>query len=212
MIISHSKQFIFFAVPKTATHSIRAALSKHLSDEDWQQQALFKNDDSSTQCLPIPEIAKLGHGHISVQEIMPFLEHGVWNSYLKFAFVRNPFERFISVCFFLNRNNPDFSTNSLSWMKAAIKHERFQQRVLVRPQYQQLASHSGDLAMDVVGRYEMIQESLDSIFSTLGLEEIALGVQNSSEHNHFRSHYDAELQGLVEGFYQEDLDQFGYSF
>ena len=34
MIISHQHRFIFAAVPKTGTHSVRQALREHLSADD----------------------------------------------------------------------------------------------------------------------------------------------------------------------------------
>jgi hypothetical protein len=54
VIISHRHKFIFFAVPKTATHATREALRQHLGPDDWEQQVLF-----GKQALPMPEIAAL---------------------------------------------------------------------------------------------------------------------------------------------------------
>ena len=212
MIVSHSNKFIFFAVPKTATHSVRLALQSYCAEGDWQQQTLFQNEGMDAQVLPIPEIANIQHGHISVRQIQPFFDNDVWAGYTKFGFVRNPFERFISVCFFLNRQNIEFSENSLAWMKSAIVHPRFQQRVLVRPQYQQLIEASGEIALDVVGRYEGLQSSLDSILQSLSLKPVKLEVKNSSQHDHYHQHYDDELKELVEAFYREDLERFEYSY
>ena len=103
MIISHSKRFIFFAVPKTATHAVRQVLRTHMEEGDWEQQMLF-----GKQALPIPELAALGHGHLSVAEVQPHLPAEQWHGYTKIAFVRNPYDRFILVCAFLNRDNPGF--------------------------------------------------------------------------------------------------------
>ena len=41
MIISHQHRFIFAAVPKTGTHSVRQALREHMSEEDIEQVGLF---------------------------------------------------------------------------------------------------------------------------------------------------------------------------
>ena len=43
MIISHQHRFIFVAVPKTGTHSVRQALREHLDHEDIEQVGLFVN-------------------------------------------------------------------------------------------------------------------------------------------------------------------------
>ena len=207
MIVSHAKQFIFFAVPKTGTHAVRELLSSHKGPDDWEQQILF-----GEQLSPIPEIAKIQHGHISAQQIASYLDKAAWESYFKFAIVRNPFDRFISICFFLNRNNPKFLETPLLWMNSAIVVPRFQERVLVKPQYLQLTDVQGSMAMDYVGRYEALQDSMDEICKRLQIEPVLLKKRNVSEHKHYREYYDDELKSAVESFYKEDLKRFSYSF
>ena len=207
MIVSHAKKFIFFAVPNTGTHAVRELLSSHKGPDDWEQQILF-----GKQFLPIPEIAKIQHGHISVQKIVPHLDTAIWQDYFKFAIVRNPFDRFISICFFLNRKNPLFLETPLQWMKSAIKVQRFRERVLVKPQYQQLIDTQGNIAMDYVGRYEVLQDSIDERCQRLQVETTQLQKRNTSEHKQYREYYDEELKSAVEKFYQEDLARFNYSY
>lgn len=207
MIVSHAKQFVFFAVPKTGTHALRELLSLHKGPEDWEQQILFGQQQS-----PIAEIAKIQHGHISVQQIAPHFDQASWQRYFKFAIVRNPFDRFISICFFLNRKNPLFLETPLQWMKSAIKVPRFRERVLVKPQYQQLTNTQGNIAMDYVGRYEVLQDSIDEICQRLQIETTQLQKRNTSEHKQYREYYDDELKSAVGKFYQEDLARFNYSY
>lgn len=206
MIVSHHHKFIFFAVPKTATHTIREALRPHLGGEDWEQQILF-----GQQFLPIPELARLGHGHISAREIQPHLDAQQWRDYFKFGFVRNPFDRFVSTCFFLNRNDADFARTARAYMKDRLARPRFQQRVLVRPQYQQLRARDGRVALDFVGRYEDLQQSYDAICERIGIPGTALGSKNTSDHAAYSDYYDEELRHMVASFYADDLQQFDYS-
>jgi hypothetical protein len=207
MIISHKHRYIFFATPKTATHAIREALHHHSAADDWEQQALF-----GRQAIPIPKIAEIKHGHISVQQLRPALDQGQWNDYFRFSFVRNPFDRFVSTCAFLNRGNPSFEGNSISWMKLALERPAFRARILVMPQSNLLTDVNGDLGVNFLGRYEALQESLDTIFDQLGLPTVQLKLRNRSEHAHYREYYDDHLRSLVEELYQTDLQNFNYTF
>ena len=173
---------------------------------------LFVDQALGAQVSPIEEIAKIKHGHISVQQIQPHISAEQWQQSFKFAFVRNPFDRFVSVCFFLNRQNPAFLENPLAWMKVAITRPRFQQRALVQPQVVQLQDRYGNLAMDHIGRYESLQLSMDYISAKLGKPSIGLKRINRSKHDSYREYYDAELKGLVADFYQRDIGAFGYEY
>ena len=95
MIISHEYKFIFIAIPKTATHAIRDGLRRNMGINDLEQVDLFQK-----KRLPFKSISKISHGHITAEEIKSQISTEQWNSYFKFAFVRNPFDRFISYSFF----------------------------------------------------------------------------------------------------------------
>ena len=182
-------------------------LRPYLTDEDWEQQVL-----RGKQLSPIDEIARLGHGHITVQELRPVLKPGVWESCYKFAIVRNPFDRFVSVCSFLNRDNPVFKAHPLQWMKAALQRPRFRHRILVRPQNDQLVDKNKEIRLDYIGRYENLRQSMDRIFSDLNLPSTSLKRRNASSHAHYKKYYDDELKDAVATFYKEDLKLFNYEY
>ena len=205
MIISHAHRFIFFAVPRTGTHALRAALQPHLAKGDWQQQALGEQ-----RRIPIAQLAQSRHGHLSLRQVQASLPETIWRSYFKFAVVRHPCDRFVSACAFLNRRNPDHAGNELSFMKSAIGVERFQRRVLIRPQIELLADETGQPGMDFIGRYEQLQQSFDEVCRRIGIPATGLSRSNSSAHADFRDCYDAELLALVNDFYRRDFQQWDY--
>lgn len=207
MIISHRHRFIFFAVPKTATHTVREALRPHLGDEDWEQQQLF-----GRQTLPIPEIARIGHGHVGARRIRAFLDDAMWHTYFKFGFVRNPFDRFVSTCFFLHRDNAQFSAAATTNMKQSLKNRSFRERVLIRPQSLQLTDDAGRLQLDYVGRYESLQADFDEVCRRIGIASSALPRRNASDHDDYTAYYDDELRDSVAEFYRQDLELFEYRY
>ena len=184
---------------------MRQALRAHLGKDDWEQQALF-----GEQSIPVPEIAALRHGHVSFQQARAYLPAETVSSYFKFGFVRNPYDRFVSTCFFLNRRNPGFAGNEVGFMRQAIGNTRFLQRILVRPQHHLLTDDDGTLMMDYVGRYETLQESFDEICRHIGLAPSKLARKNASRHRSYECYYDATLKRAVAGYYRKDFELFGY--
>ena len=184
---------------------MRQALRAYLDDGDWEQQALF-----GEQRIPVPGIAAIRHGHISFQQVRSNLQAETWSSYFKFGFVRNPFDRYVSTCFFLNRRNPGFAGNEAGFMRQALGNTRFQQRILARPQYRLLTDDNGTLMMDYVGRYESLQESFDEICRHIGLAPSKLARKNASRHRSYECYYDATLKQAVAGYYRKDFELFGY--
>ena len=176
-----------------------------LGDDDWQQQSL-----TATMRLPVPALASLGHGHISLREAQASLPDTMWRSYLKFAFVRNPYDRFVSVAAMLNKRNPRYAGNEANFMKRALRVPRFRQRVLARPQADILTDAAGNVGMDFTGRYETLQGSFNEACRRIGLPERALRRANTAAHPPFAHCYDDELLQAVTDFYRIDFELFGY--
>lgn len=205
LIISHRHRFIFFAVPRTGSHAMRQVLGPHLGSEDWEQQDLFEK-----KRLPVRELAQLRHGHISVNQLKPWLSAEVWDTYFKFAIVRNPFDRFVSSCFFLARGQPQLSRDPTAFMKRALDNPKFARRILLRPQSDLLTDQHGTLPLDFVGRFEQIQDSCERIFGIIGLPAPVLQKRNASRHEHWLCYYDDALMATVRNLYRRDLENFSY--
>lgn len=186
---------------------MRTVLRKSLQIGDWEQQQLFGKSVS-----PIKSLAQLQHGHISARQLKPELDGTQWERYFKFAIVRNPFDRFVSVCAFLNRQSDNFSPDANKWMKDALTRPQFRQRLLVRPQVEQLKNERGEIELNYIGRYEQLQNSMDVITSQLGLDQEVLPIKNASRHDHYKQYYDDHLYDAVASLYSEDLIAFNYSF
>ncbi len=207
MIISNRHRFIFFAVPKTGTHSVRQALRPHLAEEDMEQVGLFVQ-----KRFPLPQLSEIGHGHLSVGQVRPVLGEQVFGSYFKFAFVRNPFDRFISYCAFMSRNNGQFEANPQTFMRFIIRDRPPLQHILFRPQFEMLCDADGRVAMDRIGHVETMQADYDSICARIGIPSAPLAQVNASSHRHYAEYYDDELRKLVAAMYARDIDEFGYRF
>lgn len=206
MIVSALHKYIFVAIPKTGTHSVRQALRSHMGPNDLEQVGLFVQKK-----FPIPELAKLQHGHLSLRQIRPYMRPEEWQSFFKFAFVRNPFDRFVSYCAFMTRAEGDFREDPKRVMRHFIANPPWT-HLLFQSQHSFITDEHGELLTDTVGRVEEMQQSYDEIAARIGIPTSQLERVNSSERSEYREYYDEELIDGVAKLYARDLQLFGYSY
>ncbi len=206
MIISPLHKFIFVAIPKTGTHSVRRALREHMGPDDLEQVGLFVQKK-----FPIPDLARLQHGHLSLEQVRPYLRQADFDSFFKFAFVRNPFDRFVSYCAFMSRADGQFERDPHAVMRHLIQNPPWQ-HVLFQPQHSFVSSADGQLLTDFVGRVEEMQSSYDEIAARIGIESAMLERMNSSNRRSYRDYYEETLVEGVANLYARDLELFGYEF
>lgn len=207
MIVSHRHRFIFAAVPKTGTHSVRRALREHLGDEDQEQVGLFVD-----RKLPYPELAAIGHGHLKLSQVRPHLGEERFRDYFKFAFVRNPFDRFVSYCAFMTREQGAFQQRPQAVMEHFLFRAPPEQHVLFQPQSALLTDgDGGSLLVDMVGKVEDMQASYDAICGRIGIPTRGLERVNASSHGDYRQYYTRDLADAVARRYESDIRLFGYA-
>lgn len=205
MIVSHRHRFVFVAVPRVATRALRQALTMQLDAMDWQQQNLF-----AAHRLPVADLAAAEHGHLSVRDIRPRLPEELWQSYLKFAFVRDPFERFVDTFLSLEAADEPDPVAVAARMKRALGTERFRRRRLTLPQSHFLVDEEDRVATDFLGRFETLDASWRQLCTRLGLPAVPLARRREPERRDWARYYDAELAGMVADYYRNDLQNFGY--
>ncbi len=206
MIISARHRFIFAAIPKTGTHSVRRALRKHLGPDDMEQVGLFVQSK-----LPIPELARLGHGHLTLAQVRPYLPPEDFDGFFKFAFVRNPFDRFVSYCSFVTRDTGEFERDPRAVMRDILANPP-SDHLLFHPQHSFVTDASGKLLADHVGRVEEMQESYDEIAARIGIPSARLDKVNASNRRDYREYFDQPMIDGVAKYYARDLELFGYDF
>jgi hypothetical protein len=208
VIVSHSHRFIFAAVPKTGTHSVRQALREQLGDGDVEQVGLFVD-----KRFPWEDLAAIRHGHLSLRQVRPYVGEEAFSGYFKFAFVRNPFDRFVSYCAFMLRGGDVFQRQPREAMHHFLFVEPPEQHILFQPQASLLVGEDGQtLLTDRVGRVEDMQGSYDAICAGIGIPSRPLDRVNGSSRGDYRSYYDQALIDGVAARYAQDLELFGYAF
>lgn len=205
MIVSSGKCFVFIHIPKTAGSSIFRALMQYNDAPDTNENRHY---DLLTIC---ERYAHLGfHSGCTGEENREASTRdlGPLGGFFKFAFVRNPWDRVVSMyCYRLhNREIPD----RLSFHRFVMNRNQHPFG-LFREQVNFLEDQKGEIAVDFVGRFENLSEDWQRVQSRLGLKR-RLGHLKKTSHRHYRSYYNQELIDEVAGIYPRDIAELGYDF
>ena len=158
-------------------------------------------------------VAAIRHGHLSLLQVRPFLGEDMFAGYFKFAFVRNPFDRFVSYCAFMLRGGEVFERRPRDVMRHFLFEQPPEQHILFQPQASLLVAEDGaTLLTDAIGRVEDMQGSYDAICGRIGIASRPLDRVNSTKRGDYRRYYDPPLIEAVAARYARDLELFGYTF
>lgn len=217
MLISHSHRFIFFHVAKTGGMSIRTALQKHC-----QEPERFKikrpPQEKGGQPNPFYEVWEALLLHATAQDAQKELPKESFDSYYKFAFVRNPWDWQVSMYHFI-LSEPTHIKYQLvkemgsfdAYLDWVVKTDRPYPKGATRLQSTALTDGSGRLLVDFVGRYESLSQDFSQVCDRLQIDADLPHV-NRSAHRDYRDYYDPRTRQLVADHFRADIDLFQYEF
>tara|TARA_R100000781_G_scaffold90505_1_gene55956 strand:- start:11 stop:574 length:564 start_codon:yes stop_codon:yes gene_type:complete len=184
MIIDKEK-LIFIHIPKTAGTSIRSYMARHCS---WDKNRVRQPKK-----------------HASIKEIKN--EFPVeYETYKKFAIIRNPYDRIVSYFFYLKRLNNYYvrGIDFKIWLNylVDIKKENINNSEL------QKTFPQNSWVDDTVSilKFENLEKEINSFFK----KEIKLPKTNTSNHQNFLEYYDENSLNNVYNIFKEDFEKFNY--
>lgn len=206
--ISFDKKFIFIHIPKNAGTSIYRSL----------------------------ELKKSSHK--TVKEYIKILGDAQYESMFSFAFVRNPFSRFISlynyakmeISHYHNNIEPEKSIYGPHLDFKILKNASIEEAaILLRegklihnpphnqwmPQTYWLKDRNDKINVKYLGRVEDLSFNLRNIFSIVQIQnknEVARVNVSSNEIQNYRSLINKETRDILEEYYYDDLKTFNYNF
>jgi len=210
-IAMHEYQAIYFYIPKVACTSIKKTLANILE-------------------VPSPDPAHPnGYAHLRNYE---YVERDLvlknYSHYLRFCFVRNPWDRAVSFYFnkvardslpmnlWHNRRNIKTRMPFKDFLEAIQDLPEHKADVHFRSQHTFVTDSNGNLLVNRIGKFENLSSDFRDIMKDIGLENIELpyithtpeGARNAD----YRRHYTDKTRELVAQRYAKDIELFEYEF
>lgn len=170
---------LFVHIPKTAGQSIESVFLR-LSGLDWETRASLLLKPNLNKEEGPPRLA-----HLTAQEYLKYgyISKGLFDSYFKFSFVRNPWARLVSEYKFSYSSKYDFKRFLFEHFPEPeddiyFKSEDHYRHVM--PQYKFIYDSNGICLVDYIGRFENLQHDFNLICPKISISEIVLPDKNKS--------------------------------
>ena len=190
-MISHKHKFIFIHVAKTGGTSIEHVL----------------NPNVPLDLLPTVRgtgNTRFAGKHNTALNFKIRLEgKDIFDSYFKFAFVRNPWDLEVSLYKWVQLLNGGGNAFK-EWIKISRKNTMGFTRWM--------CDKKGNNLLDFIGKFENLQEDFDIVCDKIGIPQQQLPHKNKTKHKHYTEYYDDETREIVTEKYAKDIEYFGYRF
>lgn len=228
MIISHKHRFIFLKTRKTGGSSVQVAMTSVCGDDD----IVVGNDSDHTGENSDRNLdhSFTRNAHANLPQIKLALPAEIWISYLKVAFVRNPWDLALSRyhwekkgmdCDVMDFRNWIADYTSQDWIEPEYNGQgNIIQRVwdvrggYVRDLQAPFALENGQLAVDFLGRYERLDADFGTLCRKLSVSPPQLPHLKSGFRliGAYQDAYDEICRRRVENAFAADIDAFEYQF
>lgn len=145
-----------------------------------------------------------------------------FEKYFKFSFVRNPWDRAVSVYEYLRNGGNGKSDQALAdqvneyrdfceFANDMLTTEGLHLNKLLRPQFTFLVNPNGQLMVDFLGRFENLETDYQRVLDKLNLRG-SIQHLNKGRPRDYRNFYDSKTAELIGRVYKLDAELFDYSF
>ena len=210
-MLSHQHKTIFIHIPKTAGQSIETLFLDDLGLK-WSERASLLLRPNPNATLGPPRLA-----HLTITEYLTcgYTSRPIFDHYFKFCFVRNPWDRAVSMYKYLANKTEtfeEFLTNGPGNPDSKLAY-------FFKPQTHYILDPNKRVKVDFIGNFETLKEDLDSIITRLHLNAKLKHVNSSraipsktNAHCSYRDFYCQKTRKLIEKIYASDAKTFNYEF
>jgi len=210
MRISHKHKFIFYAINKTGSSSIRQYFYKLYAGPENNPKITTSVDDSSAW--------NFHHGtYPPVKKHFEITKYN-YDDYIKFAFTRNPWDREISMYHYKLKRRDQYDCafakielGDVNSFEEWIKSDQYMKKMNNVPQYTWVDFNDPKF---FVFSYENLQKDFNAMCQLIGLKPEKLSCIERGNYNHipYTEYYDDEMIQIVSKKCAKDIEIFNYKF
>ena len=141
-----------------------------------------------------------------------------WDKRFCFTFVRNPWDRIVSLYHYRVRTNTtglgDHSIDFKTWVRLTFGEQDpayFNSPRMLMPQWHWIADEEGRSLVDFVGRFENLDYDFQVVCARLQ-RQATLPHLKKSTRGDYRPYYDDASIEIVQDWFSADVEQFDYEF
>ncbi len=156
--------------------------------------------------------------HLTALEKIEQIGQADWDRKFTFAVVRNPWDKVVSHYHYrIQRDQTKLNMSNVSFEKwvhlsyGAQDPKYYNNPRMFQAQLDWISNEDGEIIVDKIIRFESLHKGFSEICATIG-KNAELPHLKASKHHNYRDYYSEETKKIVEIWFQEDIDEFGYSF
>lgn len=212
-MISHQHRCVFLHVPKTGGTSVEDAI--------WGPDRASRTPEMLWMGVERPYFNRYQTGglqHLLATQVRTEVGDETYNSYYRFGFVRNPWDRAISQFLYLKQHAELRRFYGLGRFVSFAGYLRGlrdglrDHHVQSYEQWRWFFDDGGECLVDFVGRFETLEQDFGRVAARVGIEATLPHAMRSSGRKSLEHYYDSESRGLIEALYARDIELFGYEF
>ncbi len=211
MLLSFEKQFLFVHVPRAAGTSVRDTLAPYIAGS--QQYLINRLLDGVglrvNHVGPFPKQRFRVHDTARIAKF--WLPCEAYDRLFKFAFVRNPWDRMVSMYSYIRMRTDHRRHREVTQLKGFEDYLKYEFRRRVTSQLEMISDRRGKIIVDYVGRFERLETDFADVCQHIGIESQFLH-KNQSQHEPYENYYNDCTRRLVADYFANEIEYFGYEF
>ncbi len=194
MIVSHSKQFIYFKGPKVASSSVEVYFEQRCNPDI--DIIGYRGPD------PKPEGCEWWN-HMAPSQIKRKLDANIWDNYFKFACVRNPWDRLVSYYFW------EIFKKHIS---KTVSFKNFCQELQSFSLIDFYELRKDPDNVDFFIRFENLKDDVEKVCEKLDIEfrYDTMPILRKTIHKPYTEYYTEEIKEIVYPLIKDDLELWHY--